>query len=102
MHAEDDEVFPPGSVLAHARKVDEPADEAAARRRRDGADPPGTRRPSSLSGTLPTKLSRSLAVFGMYVALYVLCGFYVYHREPRIADELEPAGDAADAGRASR
>ena len=24
----------------------------------------------------------------MYVALYVLCGFYIYHREPRIIDDL--------------
>ncbi len=34
------------------------------------------------------KFSRSLAVFGMYVALYVLCGFYIYHRDPRIIDDL--------------
>jgi putative nucleotidyltransferase with HDIG domain len=34
------------------------------------------------------KLSRSLAVFGMYIALYVLCGFYIYHREPGIIDDL--------------
>jgi hypothetical protein len=31
---------------------------------------------------------RSLAVLGMYVALYVLCGFYIYHRDPRIIDDL--------------
>ena len=24
----------------------------------------------------------------MYVALYVLCGFYIYYREPRIVDDL--------------
>ena len=40
------------------------------------------------SHTLTDKFSRSLAVLGMYVALYVLCGFYVYYREPRVADEL--------------
>ncbi len=34
------------------------------------------------------KLSRSLAVFGMYVALYVLCGFYIHNRDPRIIDDL--------------
>jgi putative nucleotidyltransferase with HDIG domain len=34
------------------------------------------------------KFSRSMAVFGMYVALYVLCGFYIYHRDPRIVDDL--------------
>jgi putative nucleotidyltransferase with HDIG domain len=27
-------------------------------------------------------------VLGMYVALYVLCGFYIYHRDPRIIDDL--------------
>src|SRR5262245_64698263 len=34
------------------------------------------------------KAARSFAVLGMYVALYVLCGFYVYYREPRVANEL--------------
>lgn len=34
------------------------------------------------------KLSRSFAMFGMYVALYVLCGFYIQHRDPRIIDDL--------------
>ena len=34
------------------------------------------------------KVGRSLAVLGMYVALYVLCGFYIYHRDPRIIDDL--------------
>jgi putative nucleotidyltransferase with HDIG domain len=34
------------------------------------------------------KFNRSLAVFGMYVALFVLCGFYIYHRDPRIVDDL--------------
>ncbi len=38
--------------------------------------------------TWSQKLSRSIAVLGMYVALYVLCGFYVYYREPRVASEL--------------
>src|SRR6185295_4860033 len=37
---------------------------------------------------LLSKFSRSLAVFGMYIALYVLCGFYLYHRDPRIVDDL--------------
>ena len=30
----------------------------------------------------------------MYVALYVLCGFYIYHRDPRIVDDLGSLGDA--------
>ena len=44
--------------------------------------------PSSITGRCRSKFSRSLAVFGMYVALYVLCGFYIYHRDPRIVDDL--------------
>jgi putative nucleotidyltransferase with HDIG domain len=40
------------------------------------------------SRPVSAKVSRSLAVLGMYVALYVLCGFYVYHRDPRIIDDL--------------
>jgi putative nucleotidyltransferase with HDIG domain len=34
------------------------------------------------------KVARSLAVIGMYVALYILCGYYVWRREPRIIDDL--------------
>jgi hypothetical protein len=34
------------------------------------------------------KVTRSAAILGMYVALYVLCGFYIYHRDPRIVDDL--------------
>ena len=37
---------------------------------------------------LGARIRRSLAVFGMYVALYTLCGFYIYLREPRAIDEL--------------
>jgi membrane-associated HD superfamily phosphohydrolase len=37
---------------------------------------------------LSAKVSRSFAVLGMYVALYVLCGYYIYRREPRIIDDL--------------
>jgi putative nucleotidyltransferase with HDIG domain len=37
---------------------------------------------------LAAKATRSLAVLGMYLALYVLCGYYVYRREPRIIDDL--------------
>jgi cyclic-di-AMP phosphodiesterase PgpH len=38
--------------------------------------------------TLSAKLSHSLAVLGMYMALFILCGFYIYHRDPRIVDDL--------------
>lgn len=34
------------------------------------------------------KAARSLAVVGMYVALFVLCGFYIYYRVPYLADDL--------------
>ena len=34
------------------------------------------------------KLRRSLAVLGMYLALYTLCGFYVQAREPRVLHDL--------------
>jgi len=37
---------------------------------------------------LGTKTRRTLAVLGMYVALYTLCGFYIYMREPRLISEL--------------
>lgn len=33
-------------------------------------------------------VTRSLAVLGMYVALYTLCGFYIHKMEPRILNEL--------------
>src|SRR5262249_45425696 len=34
------------------------------------------------------RLARSLAVFGMYLAVAVLCGFYIYHRRPRLLSDL--------------
>jgi putative nucleotidyltransferase with HDIG domain len=34
------------------------------------------------------KLRRALAVLGMYLALYTLCGFYVQAREPRVLQDL--------------
>ncbi len=36
----------------------------------------------------PTRLRRTLAVLGMYVALYILCGFYIYAREPHALQDL--------------
>ncbi|MGI9458118.1 MAG: HD family phosphohydrolase [Aeoliella sp.] len=38
--------------------------------------------------TWSEKVARSLAIFGMYVALYTLCGFYTYKLEPRVMLEL--------------
>ncbi len=34
----------------------------------------------------------SMADFGMYFALYVLCGLYVYYREPRVLKDLRKFG----------
>ncbi len=34
------------------------------------------------------KVRRALAILGMYVALYTLCGFYIYAREPRALNDL--------------
>jgi len=34
------------------------------------------------------RVRRALAVLGMYVALYTLCGFYIQHREPHVLAEL--------------
>ncbi len=38
--------------------------------------------------TWQQKLARSVAVFGMYLALYTLCGFYIYKMEPRLLSDL--------------
>ncbi|MEX0939572.1 MAG: HDIG domain-containing metalloprotein [Pirellulales bacterium] len=38
--------------------------------------------------SLLAKAARSLAALGMYVALYTLCGFYIYFREPRMIAKL--------------
>ena len=79
------EVIPAGTVLAHAQdehgnpaKIDDAAFEKLKLEYRTELD----------HLPLLAKLSRSLAVFGMYVALYVLCGFYIYQRDPRIIDDL--------------
>ena len=39
---------------------------------------------------MPSVVNRSLATFGMYLALYVLCGFYIYHRQPELLANLGP------------
>ncbi len=79
--------FLPGSVLALARKIGEPADKAPL----DTAEMELIRlehEAEIAQRTFTDKAARSIAVLGMYVALYVLCGFYVYYREPRVASEL--------------
>jgi len=37
---------------------------------------------------LGARIRRSLAIFGMYIALYTLCGFYIFTRAPKILTEL--------------
>ncbi len=37
-------------------------------------------------------LVHSMADFGMYFALYVLCGLYVFYREPRVLKDLRKFG----------
>ena len=79
------EVIPPGAVLARAEDPDGgplPIDEIALEKIRQEHQAELDTRPFS------SKLGRSLAVFGMYVALYVLCGYYIYRREPQIIEDL--------------
>lgn len=37
---------------------------------------------------LDDQVARSLAIFGMYLAVAVLCGFYIYHRRPKLLNDL--------------
>ena len=79
------EVIPAGTVLAHAQDdkgMPQPIDDAAYEKLKLEYRTELAQRP------LWAKFTRSLAIFGMYVALYVLCGFYIYHRDPRIIDDL--------------
>ncbi len=79
------EEFPVGTVLAHAQDehgVPQPLDEAALKKLQEEYDKELQQRPFSAN------MTHSLAVFGMYVALFVLCGFYIQHRDPRIIDDL--------------
>jgi cyclic-di-AMP phosphodiesterase PgpH len=79
------EVIPAGTVLARARDDDGrpiPIDDATLEKLNLEYQAEQANSPWS------AKVSRSLAVLGMYVALYVLCGFYIYHRDPRIIDDL--------------
>src|SRR4029077_4682898 len=79
------EVIPAGTVLAHAQDekgAPTPIDDAALEKLKLEYRAELDHRP------LLSKFSRSLAVLGMYVALYVLCGFYIYLRAPRFVDDL--------------
>ncbi len=37
---------------------------------------------------LGSRIRRSLAIWGMFIALYTLCGFYIYVREPAVISDL--------------
>lgn len=79
------ETIAPGTVLATAldeKNDPQPIDDAAIEKLKLEYQTELEHRP------LWAKATRSLAVLGMYIALYVLCGFYIYHRDPRIVDDL--------------
>jgi putative nucleotidyltransferase with HDIG domain len=42
--------------------------------------------------TWDDRLGRSLATFGMFLAVSILCGFYIYHRRPRLLTDLRRYG----------
>jgi putative nucleotidyltransferase with HDIG domain len=72
-------IYPPGSVLARAN---DPINKSS-------LDLLDLEYQAELDQrSLSAKLGRTLAVIGMYVALYTLCGFYVHYRDPRISQEL--------------
>jgi hypothetical protein len=71
--------YPPGSVLTHGGEQITEASLALL-----------TLEHNTLLASRPVsaRMAHSLAVLGMYLALYTLCGFYIYYREPRISNEL--------------
>jgi cyclic-di-AMP phosphodiesterase PgpH len=72
-------LYPPGSVLAHGgEQIAEPGLALL------------TLEHNAMLAERPVaaRIAHSLAVFGMYLALYTLCGFYIYYREPRIGNDL--------------
>ncbi len=72
-------VYPPGTLLARAG---EPLSQASLSLLRLEYKEQLVERPFS------AELARSLAVFGMYLGLFTVCGFYILHLEPRIVGEL--------------
>ncbi len=79
------EVIPAGAVLAHASDENGkplPIDEITLEKLQSEHEVELAQRPVSV------KIGRSFAVFGMFVALYVLCGYYIDRREPAIIDDL--------------
>jgi putative nucleotidyltransferase with HDIG domain len=79
------ELIPSGTVLARARDENGnpvPLDDPTLEKLQLEYEAELESRP------LSAKIARSLAVLGMYVALYVLCGFYIYQRDSRIINDL--------------
>lgn len=79
------DAIPVGAVLAKAR--DEkgspiPIDDAALEKLKL------EHQTELAQSTLNDKFTRSLAVLGMYMAMFVLCGFYIHHRNPNVIDDL--------------
>jgi putative nucleotidyltransferase with HDIG domain len=71
--------YPPGTVLARAGQ---PLDKASLELLRLEYQQMLSER------TLSARFVRSLAIFGMYIGLFTVCGFHVYQRQPRIVAEL--------------
>jgi putative nucleotidyltransferase with HDIG domain len=79
------EVFLVGTVLAPAKNdkgIPQPIDEAALAKLKKEYEA------ELQQQSYASRFTHSLAVMGMYVALFVLCGFYIYHRDPRVIDDL--------------
>ncbi len=102
-------VHPPGDVIARAYKLSDLSKPDDASKSSDASKPDASlvRQPlgeeqmelihleyNKELAALPfsTKFGRALAVLGMYLALYVLCGFFIYRRDPRIITELRRFG----------
>jgi putative nucleotidyltransferase with HDIG domain len=82
-------IYPVGSVLVQARKPLEAGGFAASPISEDEMLLlRGEYATESEARTWRANLGRSLAVLGMYIALSILCGFFIYHREPKITGEL--------------
>jgi cyclic-di-AMP phosphodiesterase PgpH len=79
------EVFPVGTVLAPAKSdkgVPQPIDNSALNKLKTEY------KTEIAQQSFTSKIRHSLAVFGLYIALSVLCVFYIYHRDPRVIEDL--------------
>jgi putative nucleotidyltransferase with HDIG domain len=79
------DVFPVGTVLAPAKDqtgAPKPIDDLALDKLKTEYQAELRQRPFAAN------LTHTLAVLGMYVALFVLCGFNIYNRDPRVIEDL--------------